>query len=148
MPDKLLELMQIRQQVNPRVADFSMRGAIADLRSLATRLSKEANQTDRVKNEHSIAAAMLQATQTALTQQNKAATALESELESFRDTMNARLEYYRQMQSVSDSVLPFEGPKTEDALVRMLRYEEDLAQKLASAKSKHRYCKSHQHGAS
>ncbi|KAG9255237.1 SNF2 family N-terminal domain-containing protein [Emericellopsis atlantica] len=139
MPDKLLELMQIRQQVNPRVADFSMRGALADLRSLATRLSKESSQTDRVRNEHAIAAAMLKATQTALTQQNKAATALESELESFRDTMNARLEYYRQMQSVSDSVLPYEGPKTEDAAERMLKYEEDLTQKLASAKSKHRY---------
>jgi E3 ubiquitin-protein ligase SHPRH len=143
MPDKLLELMHIRQQINPRIADFSMRGAIGDLRSLATRLNKESSHTDRAKNEHAIVAEMLQVTQAALTQQNKAATALESELESFRDTMNARLEYYRQMQSVSDSVLPYDGPKTQDAAERMLRQEEDLMQKLSTAKSKHRYCKSH-----
>jgi pantothenate kinase-related protein Tda10 len=91
--------------------------------------------------EMAIATRHLQDTQNALLEQTKAAAALEAEVETFRLTMNARLEYYRQLQTVSDSVLPHEGPKTDDAVARMIKTEEELANKLASAEAKHRYCK-------
>lgn len=140
MPEKLLEMFQRRAEIKPQIANMSMRGAISELRSLTTRLRNEQNQTERVRVELAVATKHLQETQAALTEQSKAASSLESEIESFRMTMNARLEYYRQLQSVSDSVLPYDGPKTEEALARVTRTEEDLRTKLASAESKHRYC--------
>ena len=139
MPDRLLALFEHRAQVKPHIANMSMRGAISELRALTTRLSNEQHQTERVRMELAIAKKHLQETQKALTEQTKAASSLESEIETFRTTMNARLEYYRQLQSVSDSVLPYDGAKTEEALARMTKAEEDLRSKLASAEAKHRY---------
>jgi E3 ubiquitin-protein ligase SHPRH len=74
-----------------------------------------------------------------LTEQNKAALSLESEIESFKVAMNTRLEYYRQLQAVSDAVLPHDGPNSEDVIARMKQAEEDLRRKLSSAEAKHRY---------
>lgn len=141
LPEKLLELLEVRDQMKPQTGPTSMRGAISELRSLVTRLRNESHQSERVRMELAIATRHLQETQSALTEQTKAAAALEAEVENFRTTMNARLEYYRQLQTVSDSVLPHEGPKTEEALARMIKTEEELARKLASAEGKHRYCK-------
>lgn len=141
LPEKLLELFEVREQTKPQLGPTSMRGAISELRSLVTRLRNEPSQSERVRMELAIATRHLQQTQKALTEQTKAAATLETEVESFRTTMNARLEYYRQLQTVSDSVLPHEGPKTEDAVNRMVKIEDDFARKLASAESKHRYCK-------
>ena len=141
MPEKLLELFEVRDQMKPLAGLTSMRGAISELRSLVTRLRNESHQSERVRMEMAIATRHLQDTQNALLEQTKAAAALEAEVETFRLTMNARLEYYRQLQTVSDSVLPHEGPKTDDAVARMIKTEEELANKLASAEAKHRYCK-------
>ena len=140
MPEKMLAMLQLRSEIKPQIADTSMRGAMSELRSLVTKLRNEPNQTDRVRVELKLATKHLQETQDALNEQTKASTALETEIESFTTTMNARLAYYRQLQSVSDSVAPYEGSKTEETVARMLQNEEDLSRKLAVAESKHRYC--------
>jgi E3 ubiquitin-protein ligase SHPRH len=138
-PEKLIELMEIRGRIKPQAADTSMRGAISEFRSLVSRLNNEEHKTQRVVAEHAIAVRHLQATQAALQEQTKIVTALESEVERFSATMNARLEYYRQLQSVSDSVLPYDGAKTNEAMARLIKAEEGIQRKVASGGAKHRY---------
>jgi E3 ubiquitin-protein ligase SHPRH len=92
--------------------------------------------------EHEIATKHLKATQAQLHEQNKLALALESEIESFTGAMNARLEYYRQLQGVSDAVLPYDGSKSEAVEAKLRHSEETALSKLSSAEAKHRYCKS------
>jgi E3 ubiquitin-protein ligase SHPRH len=81
----------------------------------------------------------LRATQETLNAQSK--LALEAEVENFKTIMNLRLEYYRQLQVVSDSVLPYEGPVTNAAEKKMQETEDNLRQKLSAAEAKHRYRK-------
>ena len=138
-PAKLLELLEIRSKMNPRSSYISMRGAVSDFRGLVSRHSRDAAEGSRAMLEHEISLKQLQATQKAITQQNKAALALESEIEEFRTAMNARLEYYRQLQAVSDSVLTYEGARTDEAIANMIRTEENLRQKLSTTEAKHRY---------
>lgn len=138
-PEKLLELMEMRARRKPQTTDISMRAAISEFRSLVSKLSNEEHRTQRNTVEHSIAVEHLQATQAALAEQSKIITALELEVERFTATMNARLEYYRHLQSVSDSVLPYERAKTEEALEKFVKTEEELQSKLASGVAKHRY---------
>lgn len=138
-PAKLLELMEKREAAKPKEAMSSMRGAIGEFRGVISRLTHEKSQTSRVANELHIASKHLQATQAALTAQTKAAVALTAEIETFTAVMNARLAYYSQLQAVSDSVLAYEGPRTEEAMARMEKAEEDVLRRLASAEAKHRY---------
>ncbi|KAH7152481.1 SNF2 family N-terminal domain-containing protein [Dactylonectria estremocensis] len=133
-PSKLIELMELRGQRRP--TSTSMRAAISEFRALISRLARDSN---RGVMEGEIADKQLKATQVLLSKQNKAAVALEAEVESFRVAMNARLEYYRQLQAVSDSVEPYEGPRTEVTIQRLQETEDSLRQKLSSAQAKHRY---------
>lgn len=137
-PGKLIELTQMRLEMQPKTT--TMRKAISEFRSLASRLARDSNRSIM---ESEIADMQLKATQKFLIQQTKAAASLESEVESFKTTMNLRLEYYRQLQSVSDSVLPYEGLNTEAAIEKFKETEENLRKKLSSAEAKHRYRKSH-----
>ncbi|KAK7409677.1 hypothetical protein QQX98_008120 [Neonectria punicea] len=133
-PAKLVELMAIRARIKPK--STSMRAAVSEFRGL---ISKLARDTTRGEMEGQIADRQLKATQALLSKQNKTAVALEAEVESFRAAMNARLEYYRQLQIVSDSVLPYEGPSSETTIQKLHETEEILRKKLSSAQAKHRY---------
>ncbi|TQV99075.1 SNF2 family helicase/ATPase [Cordyceps javanica] len=138
-PEKMLALLNIRKQLKPHRSHISMRGAIGELRGLQTRLNRDAPSSSREAMELKIVSDHLKHTQALLSQQGKAATALESEIESFKDAMNARLEYYRQLQVVSDAVLPYEGEKTARVEERMNKLEQDARKKLLSSQAKHRY---------
>ncbi|KAH8733310.1 SNF2 family N-terminal domain-containing protein [Ilyonectria robusta] len=133
-PAKLIELMELRAQLKPRSP--SMRAAISEFRGLISRLARDSN---RGVIEGEIVDKQLKAAQALLSKQSKAAVALEAEVESFRTAMNARLEYYRQLQAVSDSVEPYEGPRTEATIQKLQETEESLRKKLSSAEAKHRY---------
>ncbi|KAF4965868.1 hypothetical protein FSARC_6388 [Fusarium sarcochroum] len=133
-PEKLIELMMLRDQIKPR--STSMRKAISDFRALTSRLAKD---TTRGVLEGRIVERQLKATQAILNTQSKLAAALESEIDNFKNILNLRLEYYRQLQVVSDSVLPYEGPVTEAAMEKMKETEDNLRKKLSSAEAKHRY---------
>lgn len=138
-PEKMLALLQIRKQMKPHRSQISMRGAIGELRGLQTRLTRDAPSSNREALEFKIVSEHLKRTQALLTEQNKAATTLESEIEGFKDAMNARLEYYRQLQVVSDAVLPYGGDKTGQVEARMTKLEQDSRKKLLSTEAKHRY---------
>ncbi|KAI0502986.1 SNF2 family N-terminal domain-containing protein [Xylaria bambusicola] len=106
-PEKLLELLQIRQEAKPLPAGQSFRGIISALRELSTTLRHDASMgSTRARVELEIVTRQLRTTQDILTKQNKVAINLEKDLEFFISTMNARVDYYRQLQSVSDNVAP------------------------------------------
>lgn len=139
-PEKLIELMLKRAEISPDSWQTSMRGAVADLRSLMLKLTRESGESTRHVLESEIASMQLKDTQHLVQEQTKAIRALESEIDVFTAAMNLRLAYYRQLQAVSDSVLPYEGPCSEVTIDRFLQTEHDLRRKVSSAESKHRYC--------
>jgi E3 ubiquitin-protein ligase SHPRH len=139
-PEKTLELLNVRAQLKPKKEMGSIRGIVAELRALATSLRPDAeNGSIRAQNELSIVERQLNATQKQFTEQTKVTAALEKEIELFTSVSNSRLEYYRQLQQISDSVAPYEGPNNERVLAKMLEEEEKLSRKIATAKSKRRY---------
>ncbi|PNP59872.1 hypothetical protein FNYG_14783 [Fusarium nygamai] len=133
-PEKLIELLALRDQIKPR--STSMRKAISEFRGLTSKLARD---TTRSILEGRIADRQLKATQAILNTQSKLTTALEAEVDKFKNIMNLRLEYYRQLQVVSDSVLPYEEPVTEELVTRMKTTEENMRQRLSAAEAKHRY---------
>ncbi|KAG9506124.1 hypothetical protein J7337_003105 [Fusarium musae] len=133
-PEKLIELLALRDQIKPR--STSMRKAISEFRGLTSKLARD---TTRSILEGRIADRQLKATQAILNTQSKLTAALEAEVDKFKNIMNLRLEYYRQLQVVSDSVLPHEEPVTEELMTRMKTTEENMRQRLSAAEAKHRY---------
>ena len=104
-----------------------------------------ATGNSRAEVELKIASNLLQSTLVQQNEQSKALTAMEKEAEKFMDTLNARLEFYRQLQAVSDTVGEYQGLTDEASLNLALlvaqRQEDTLQKKLAAAEAKHRYCK-------
>ena len=144
-PEKLLELLEQRLESKPAREEGSFRGIVTDLRELTTKLRHEAaNGSDRARVELEIVQKQLDLTQAQIGAQSKAATSLERELDRFTSAMNARVEYYRQLQAVSDTVAVREGKENEDTDACMQKYlaEEQASQrKFIAAQSEHRYCK-------
>jgi E3 ubiquitin-protein ligase SHPRH len=139
-PEKTIELLCTRQQAKPTREMGSVRGTVSELRALATSLRPDTeNGNIRAQNEYAIVDKQLKSIQKMLSEQTTTTTALEKEVELFTSVMNTRLEYYRQLQQVSDMVAPYEGPNNDRVITKMLEEEEKLAKKIAVAKSKRRY---------
>jgi E3 ubiquitin-protein ligase SHPRH len=149
-PEKLLELLKVRETVKPQFIEAdplsSMRGLVSEMRALSVKLRHEAAAgSSRSANELSVVSELLKATLRHQAEQTKATTTMEKEIERFMDTLNARIEYYRQLQEVSDMVGEYEGSLEAEALDAALqtaqRQEEGLQTKLATVEAKHRYRK-------
>ncbi|KAH8804632.1 putative SNF2 family helicase/ATPase [Xylogone sp. PMI_703] len=139
-PEKTLELLNARLQLKPKREMGSVRGIVSELRGLASSLRIDAtNGNRRAENELAIVENQLKLTQKLLTEQTKANLALEKEVELFKNVMNTRLEYYRQLQEVSDMVAPYEGSRSDVVYNKLLEEEARLARKIAISKSKRRY---------
>ncbi|KAL3428315.1 SNF2 family domain-containing protein [Phlyctema vagabunda] len=139
-PQKTLELLGTRAEIKPPKELGSLRGVVSELRTLATSLRLEAeNGSNRSQNELSIVETQLKTVQKQFSEQTKSALALEKELELFTAVSNSRIEYYRQLQEVSDMVIPWEEPDNEDAFQRLVQDEGRLVQKVATSKAKRRY---------
>ncbi|KAL8731356.1 MAG: hypothetical protein Q9166_003448 [cf. Caloplaca sp. 2 TL-2023] len=143
-PELLKELLGIRQGLKPPAGTGSVRGIIADLRELRNTLRGQLEKGSlRAGTELGIVNNALNAVQSLSAKLSKAAAALEHEVELFRDVMNARLEYYRQLQQISDTVTPNEDDLDEQALAAALA-EADAAEgrlrtRIANLKSTARY---------
>ena len=139
-PEKTIELLNARLQIKPTKEMGSLRGIVTDLRGLVTALKPDAeNGSSRAQAELAIVEKQLGVTQKQFSEQIKATAALEKEIEVFRSAMNTRLEYYRQLQQVSDMVAPYEGEITDAVRAKMLEDEVKIAKRVATAKSKRRY---------
>ncbi|KAF2749815.1 hypothetical protein M011DRAFT_475152 [Sporormia fimetaria CBS 119925] len=104
-PGLVLEVAETCRKLKPQDEDVSLRGALAAARSVVTSVQWKANASDeRAAIEVAIAQKQLSAIQKIATDEAKSVKELEREQDMFRATMNQRLEFYRQLQHISDSV--------------------------------------------
>jgi E3 ubiquitin-protein ligase SHPRH len=137
-PVKVIELLNTRWNVKPPKKFGSFRAIISDLRALAASLKIETELGNNLAtHELSMVEIERQKIQLQHNEQNKAVTAFRKEIDVFSNLMNGRLEYYRQLQQISDMVAPLEEPQRlrPDALLE----EEKFARRVTIASSKHRY---------
>jgi E3 ubiquitin-protein ligase SHPRH len=80
----------------------------------------------------------LKLVQKQLTDQSKAITSMEKEADFFTNTMDARIEFYRQLQAVSDMVADYEGDKSEQGLQNILKQEDNARNSLSVAQGRYR----------
>ncbi|KAI0430825.1 SNF2 family N-terminal domain-containing protein [Xylaria sp. FL1042] len=141
-PELLLELLRTRRDVNPLLAGKSLRGIVSSFRELSTGLRHDASMgSSRARVELQIVTTQTRATQDILTKQSKVIINLEKDLDLFTSIMNARVDFYRQLQSVSDNVAPLapeisENPTSWDHFVTQ---EADLRKKAESWHSNRRH---------
>ena len=123
----------------------SLRQILTELRSLAVSLEgQEIRGSSRARMELVIVNEIIHKVSQLLSAQSKASSALEREVELFRDVMNRRLEYYRQLQQISDTVAPYDeeskGQPLDTALFELKQGAEGrIESKISTLKSKHRY---------
>lgn len=143
-PELLRELLSLRNKLKPSAGVGSIRGVITDLRELRTTLRAQLEKGSvRAGAELGIINKALNAIQSLSASLSKAGSALQREVELFTDVMNARLEFYRQLQQISDTVVPYEEDADERliaaALLRAEQVEGRLHTKIATLKSTARY---------
>lgn len=140
-PETFLKLLELRDGVKPSLeVHGSLRGAVGELRALAARFPRsEGGGEGRAHMEHEIIVRQLKDTQAQIQAQTKACQALERESDRFTSAMNSRLDYYRQLQSVSDSVEAYEGPTDDHTIAKCVESEEVSRKKLDYSEAKHRY---------
>lgn len=143
-PELLMQLLSIRSKLKPPKDLGSVRGMITQLRELKTALRGSSERgNSRAAAELIIVSGALHKLHQISTEQTKTVTRLDREIELFKDTMNLRLEYYRQLQAISDTVAPHEEELTEEARNAVLLEKEALERRIkariATLKSKARY---------
>ncbi|KAL1880224.1 hypothetical protein VTK73DRAFT_6052 [Phialemonium thermophilum] len=142
-PKKMLELFSIRESLKPVIESTyslgSLRGIVDRLTERKTYLEVGMRDGQQAHMELAIVNNLRRLAEAQLAEQSKITSALEREVDSFSNTMNARLEFYRQLQAVSDMVTDYDGPKTTESLDAVSRQAERAAKALSSTESKHRY---------
>ena len=139
-PELRLPMLQLRLQLKPRKELRSLRGTLAELRSLKTNLkSQEERGLQRAAAELAIVNTAISRLQQDTQKHGKAIVELENEAGLYRDAMNARLEYYRQLQAVSDTVAPLEEEPTAWKLALMDRTDAASEKKIGALRSRARY---------
>ncbi|KAI6895425.1 hypothetical protein KC355_g20470, partial [Hortaea werneckii] len=119
----------------------SIRGLIQEARLLES--SIQYGGGPRAESERSLARAHLNALQRIFSDYTKAISGLEKEVDLFRSTQNQRLEFYRQLQELSDAVAPYKEELDERldtaALETAMDKEDKLSKSLAQLKTKNRF---------
>lgn len=144
-PELFLSIVATREELKPSPELGCLRGIVGELRSMATSLEwQESGGSRRARAELDIVNAALDSASQMAAEQSKVLLNLEKEVEFFRDTMNNRLEFYRQLQHISDMVAPYEEenqgrPLNEATFANMVRNEHKLDEKISGLKSKLRY---------
>ncbi|QSS62288.1 ATP-dependent DNA helicase [Histoplasma capsulatum] len=144
-PKVYISIMKTRERLKPPHELGSLRGILTELRSLVVSLeSQEARGSTRARAELGIVNRILQDSSQMSSEQAKTSLDLEKEVQLFHNVMNRRLEYYRQLQQISDTVAPYDedsrGKPLNAALFgSMLDLEDKMQEKISVLKSKHRY---------
>ena len=143
-PHLLRDLLNRRQKLKPPKEVGSVRALLTELRELKTTLRAGAErQNSRAAAEHVIVNSAMVKLQQISNEQSKVSAMLDKEVELFKDTMNLRLDFYRQLQAISDAVAPYEHNLSEEDRFNVLRnkeeHEEYLKGRIATWKSKGRY---------
>ena len=143
-PELLRELLHIRQGLKPPAGVGSIRGVLTDLRELRTTLRASLERGNlRAGVELGIVNDSLETMQSLSKGLTKVATALQREVEQLTSIMNARLEYYSQLQKISDTVAPYEEDMDDEAFALALGRADEaegrLRTHIAALKSTARY---------
>ena len=129
----------------------SVRGVVAELRSLLTKLEWQSRNpladitATRAAAEASLVEKQLKFAHDLSSKCTKVLSELETELDMFRDCMNHRLVFYKRLQAISDSVKPWkDGLQTtldSDALTRFQTMEKKARDLLESQEGRRRFLK-------
>jgi len=148
-PELLMEILRIRNTLrlppsNSESNPASIRGIMADVRSAITAIDwRESERSKRAGLEISILEQELQNLQQISNDHMKLLSSLEKELDMFRSTMNQRLEFYKQLQHISDQVTPWQEKMVDEVDQLRLgaehRNEVSHAEKLASFMTKRKF---------
>lgn len=137
-------VLSVRNQLKPSKGSGSLRGIITELRDMKTLFRNQAeNGNSRTAVELAIAHSLLQDLHDISIEQTKSLSAIDRELEVFKDTMNARLDYYRQLQQISDA-LTFNSRdlSNEDLVTTLLSMQEAegrMKDRIATLRARDRY---------
>jgi E3 ubiquitin-protein ligase SHPRH len=145
-PQLFIELLAQRDKNRIPIELGSLRGIISEIRQLMTSLQWQ-DGSSRARAELSILSDVLNAAQAISSAQQKAMTSgLEREVDLFRDTMNNRLEYYRGLQKISDTVAAYEPvgrepgePLDVEEYAGCITSEKRREAKISTLLAKHRY---------
>ncbi|KAI0157445.1 SNF2 family N-terminal domain-containing protein [Xylariaceae sp. FL1272] len=142
-PEKMLECLELRKDHKLMPGQRPLRAILSGLRQLAAKFRQEAaNGSDRAKIELKIITRQLHYTQEMFNEHNKICVKLERELDFFTSAMNLRVDFYRQLQSLSDSVAPLPDDvrmRIENRFEVYKKAEEDTKKKIRNARSQHRH---------
>lgn len=143
-PQLLRELLRTRKDLKPSKEVGSVRALLTELRELKTNLRTGVErQNSRAAAEYVIINSAMMKLQQISSDQSKVVAALDKEVELFKEAMNLRLNFYRQLQTISDAVAPYEHNLSIEDRENVLRNKEDheeyLKGRVSSLKSKGRY---------
>ena len=143
-PSLLRKLLMTRQRLLPDEGSSSIRGIISELRELRTTFRSQLERGNtRAGAELLIVNSLLQPMRDISAAQSKIIAQLIPESEMFKSTVDSRLEYYRQLQHISDTVAPYEVDLSDEALTKqlaiMLSNEARVRERIATFKARGRY---------
>jgi E3 ubiquitin-protein ligase SHPRH len=142
-PELVLALFKTRDKFRSRKDEIgSVRGLIQEARSLESAMQWQ-DGNSRAETEAAILQQHIAALQLVFNDYTKALAGLEKEVDIFRSTQNARLQFYKQLQDVSDAVVPYKEELDDEldlpALELVMAKEEQQNASLAQLKTKHRF---------
>ena len=130
-PLLLIRLLSIRERLKLARSMCSIRGIVTELRDLKASFRSQAeNGNTRASAELAVVHNTLQTLHDVSVKQTTSVAGLDRELELFKDTMNSRLEYYRQLQQISDAVAPYEPDFDEETIATTLSTMKDVEMNL------------------
>jgi E3 ubiquitin-protein ligase SHPRH len=142
-PELMLELLEKRNRLKQKPDEvLSLRGLIHEARGIETALEWQEGNT-RVGAELHIVRAQAKELSAIALEETKTLAHLEKMNDLFRSTMNQRLEFYRQLQQISDTVAPHKDDWDDTldvaALEAAVRRQEAQARSLSGLKTKNRF---------
>lgn len=143
-PELMKKLLVTRQRLLPDEGVGSVRSIISELRELRTTFRSQLEKGNtRAGIELQLLNLLIQAMRDISDLQSKVVVQLEPELEMLKNTVDSRLEYYKQLQHISDTVAPFEEDLSDEEFGRLMRKMEDdevkLRDRIATLKARGRY---------
>jgi E3 ubiquitin-protein ligase SHPRH len=143
-PELLLQCMEKRRPLAPAKDSSTFRGVIAQARSTANALAWQRDGgRQRAGAELEIVEMQLKRVAPLLSDQSQELVNMEKEMEVFRSCMNQRVEFYRQLQHISDMVAPWREELDEEldttALNEAKKTEQNADNRLTTYKTKKRF---------
>ncbi|KAK7621388.1 SNF2 family DNA-dependent ATPase domain-containing protein [Phyllosticta citricarpa] len=140
-PELVLQLAFERQKSKSATEDVSLQQVVAEIRSLITNFL--GGQSGRVAGELAIAEKQLQKVSQIQSQEQKKVAELENEFATYTSCTNLRVEFYRQLQHLSDQLKPYKEELDDEldtaALQSQEAREKKTADRLVDLKKKRRF---------